>query len=157
MQVGQQSDSVAPCMRNEFKMSRFGHGGNLAGVLGPDPVEFEAVGHEHRDPRQIVRDLRGQRLDPGVELLFGQFLRELVDTGLPEAVTDAFTRHGRSEKWFVPQPFSRLGIVDSRTRDAPWILTCQNLIHMVSTVAETPGNQPAIVAQPNLCDNRGFP
>jgi len=28
---------------------------------------------------------------------------------------------------------------------------------MVWTVAETLANQPVIVAQPKLCDNRGFP
>ena len=46
MQVGQQPDSVAPCMRNEFKMSRFGHGGNLAqleNAFGKKSVRLENV------------------------------------------------------------------------------------------------------------------
>ncbi len=51
-----------------------------------------------RHARQVVGDLRCQRLDPGVELLLGQLLRELVDAGLPQAFADAVSRHGRLKK-----------------------------------------------------------
>ena len=59
-------------------------GRQAAGVLGANPVEFEAVGHKQSDALLIVRDPSGQRFDPGVELLFGQFASELVDAGLPQ-------------------------------------------------------------------------
>ena len=65
------------------------HAGDAARVLGANPVELEAVGHEDRDPGKVVGDLGGQGLDPGVELLFGELLGQLVDTGLPQAVAGA--------------------------------------------------------------------
>jgi hypothetical protein len=67
----------------------FQQAGDAAGVLGPHPVQFEAVGHEQRDPGEVVGDLRGQGFDPGVELLLGQFLGQLFDAGLPQAVAGA--------------------------------------------------------------------
>src|SRR6185369_16758021 len=63
--------------------------GDLAAVLGPNPVELEAVGHVQRDLGKVVRNLCRQGLDPGVELLLGELLGELVDAGLPQAVAPA--------------------------------------------------------------------
>jgi hypothetical protein len=62
------------------------HRRDAAGVLRPHPVELEPVGHEQRDLGKIFRNLARQRLDPGDELLLGEFLRKLVDARLPEAV-----------------------------------------------------------------------
>jgi hypothetical protein len=67
-------------------------GGNPAGILRAHPVELEAVGHVHRGAGEVVGDLGGQRLDPGVELLLGQFLCQLVEAGLPEAVSRSLRR-----------------------------------------------------------------
>mgnify|MGYP006888975347 CR=1 FL=1 len=71
---------------NRLTIDLLEHAGNLAGVLGPDPVELETVGDENRDPGKVVGHLGGQGFDPGVELLFGQLLGQLVDAGLPQAV-----------------------------------------------------------------------
>ena len=53
--------------------------------------------------REVVGDLGGQRLDPGVELLLGQLLRQLVDAGLPQAVAGASGRHGPPGCGVVPR------------------------------------------------------
>ena len=64
----------------------FQQGGNAARVLGTNPVELEAVGHLQRDLGKVRRHLCGQGLDPGVEQLFGQLLRQLLSTRQPQAL-----------------------------------------------------------------------
>jgi hypothetical protein len=64
------------------------HGRNATAVLGPNPVQFEAVGDKNGDLGKVVSDLCGQGFDPRVELLLGQFLGQLVNTGLPQALAD---------------------------------------------------------------------
>ena len=83
----------------------FCEGSDLAGVLGANPIELEPVGDKDRDARQIVCDLGGQGFDPGVELLLGQVLRQLVDTGLPEALAYAIIGHESGFSKSVRGPF----------------------------------------------------
>ncbi len=74
---------MAPAGGAHGKLRR---GGNPAGVLGTDPVELETVGHENRGSGKVVGHLGRQGLDPCVELLLGQFLRQLVKAGLPQTL-----------------------------------------------------------------------
>ena len=60
--------------------------GNPAGVLGANPIQFETVAHHHADLGKVFRNNRLQRFDPGIELLLGQFLRQLIDAGLPQSL-----------------------------------------------------------------------
>ena len=62
-----------------------------ATVLGPDPVELETVGDKDGDLGKVFQYLGAQGLDPGVELLLRQFLGELVDAALPQALADVQT------------------------------------------------------------------
>ena len=68
-------------------LKAFQHAGQTTCVLRANPVEFEAVCHKQSEALLIVRDLRGQGFDPGIELLFWQLLRQLVYTGLPQSLT----------------------------------------------------------------------
>ena len=60
------------------------HIGQFGAVLRTDPIEFETIGHKQSDLGKVIRNLRSQGLDPGVELLLREFLRQLVEADLPE-------------------------------------------------------------------------
>ena len=62
-------------------------GGNAATVLGSHPVELEAVDDKHRNASEVLTNLCVERLDPGIELLFGELLRQLINAALPQALT----------------------------------------------------------------------
>jgi hypothetical protein len=67
-------------------LQTFEHGGEATDILGPDPVQFEAVGHKQSEALLVIRDLRSQGFDPGVELLFGQLAGQLFQAGLPQTL-----------------------------------------------------------------------
>jgi large subunit ribosomal protein L34 len=67
-------------------LKAFQHGRQTASILGPNPVQFEPVGDKQSEALLIVRDLCGQGLDPGVELLFGQLAGQFVHASLPQSL-----------------------------------------------------------------------
>ncbi|MCY1543365.1 hypothetical protein D9M68_791810 [compost metagenome] len=78
--------SECQLQRHRCALDGFQQQGDTGRVLGPDPVELEAVGYRHHDLGRIGRHAGRERPDPGVELLFGDFLREFVDAGQPEGL-----------------------------------------------------------------------
>jgi hypothetical protein len=62
--------------------------------LGSNPVKLEPIGHFDMNARKIIRKRRAERFYPRIELLFGQLLRQLVNTGLPQSLSCVWTRRG---------------------------------------------------------------
>ena len=60
---------------------------DTGGILGAYPVKLETIDHHQSQFGEIVGNIRLQRFDPGVELLFWQFLREYIDARLPQSLT----------------------------------------------------------------------
>jgi hypothetical protein len=65
-------------------LKAFQHGRQTTGILGTNPVQFEPVGNKQSEALLVFGDLRGQGFDPGVELLFWQFLGQLLHAAQPE-------------------------------------------------------------------------
>jgi hypothetical protein len=61
---------------------------NAIGVLGANPVQFEAITYKNNDLAEVRGDIGNQGFDPCIELLLGQFLRQLIDAGLPQIITE---------------------------------------------------------------------
>jgi hypothetical protein len=59
-------------------------GAQALGILGAHPIEFEAVADQNRDFGLVFGDPGLEWLDPGVELLLGQFLGQLFHALQPE-------------------------------------------------------------------------
>ena len=76
---------------NRLARDFFQQGRDAGCVLGAHPVKFEAVAHLHRRFGQVGRNADHQRAYPGVELLLGQFLSQMVNTGLPQLMAQATT------------------------------------------------------------------
>ena len=60
--------------------------------MGPHPVQFEAIGDENSDFGKVLKDVGAEWFDPGVELLLGELLRELIDAALPQTLANVETR-----------------------------------------------------------------
>jgi hypothetical protein len=76
-------------------------GGDAAGVLRSDPIELEAVGHHHPHAGKVIADRGLQGFYPGVELLFGEFLGQLINAGLPEGLPSIGLVRGRCRRCHV--------------------------------------------------------
>ena len=59
------------------------NGRNSTCILGTNPIEFEAISNQNNDLAEIFSNGCRQRFDPSIELLFREFLGQLIDTGLP--------------------------------------------------------------------------
>ena len=57
---------------------------NFGAVLGPDPIQFEPVSDPKGEPLTVLGQIALQGLDPGVELLLWEFLRQAIDALLPQ-------------------------------------------------------------------------
>jgi hypothetical protein len=68
-------------------LQTFEHRSQTTCILRANPVEFEAIGHKQSHAQLVVRHLRNQGFDPGVELLLGQLAGQLVHASLPQSLT----------------------------------------------------------------------
>ena len=67
-------------------MERLQNPRDARAVLGANPIELEAVADEQRQLGLIGRHPGREGLDPGVELLLRQFLRQHIQAGGPQAL-----------------------------------------------------------------------